>query len=74
MTTKPTTIKEREHQRIFDPIDDEINLLTANAKFNYTTCKIDQKLLNLTLDYIEDTKKILNLLKARINILQETTS
>jgi hypothetical protein len=69
---KPTIIKEREHQRIFEPIDDEITLITANAKFNYTTCKTDQKILNLTLDYIEDTKRLLTLLKARMNLLQET--
>ena len=74
MTAKPQTIKQREQQRIFDPIDDEITLITANTKYNYTTCKINQTTLNLTLDYLEDTKKILNLLKARINILQETTT
>ncbi|MCW4001465.1 MAG: hypothetical protein NWE93_14630 [Candidatus Bathyarchaeota archaeon] len=72
MNAKPQTIKQREHQRIFDSIDDELELITANTKYHYTTCKINQTTLNLTLSYIEDTKKILNLLKARINILQET--
>ena len=74
MNAKPQTIKQREQQRIFDPIDDEITLLTANAKYNYTTCKIDQKILNLTLDYIKDTEKVLVILKARMNLLHESLS
>jgi hypothetical protein len=31
--------KERAFQRIFEGIENEIAILTANAKFNYTTCK-----------------------------------
>jgi hypothetical protein len=34
--------KEREFQRIFEGIEDEIAILTANAKFYFTTCKTDK--------------------------------
>ncbi len=71
---KTLTIKQREFTRIFEPIDDEISLMTAQAKFNYTTCKNDEKTLNLTLSYIEDTKKLLIMLKARMSLLQESLS
>ena len=33
--------KERESKRIFEGIDDEIAILTANTKFNFTTRKTD---------------------------------
>jgi hypothetical protein len=49
---------ERAFQRIFEGIEDEIAILTANAKFNYTTCKTDENTLKLSLAYIEDTAKI----------------
>lgn len=68
---KTTTFKEREITRAFEPIDDEITLMTASAKFNYTTCKTDEKTLNITLAYIEDTKKMLSILKARMSLIQE---
>lgn len=71
---KTLTIKQREFTRIFEPIDDEITLMTAQAKFNHTTCKTDEKTLNLTLSYIEDTKKLLSMLKARLSLLQESLS
>jgi hypothetical protein len=71
---KTVSIKEREFTRVFEPIEDEIILITASAKFNYTTCKTDEKTLNLTLAYIEDTKKLLAMLKARMSLLQETIS
>ncbi len=71
---KTLTIKQREFTRVFEPIDDEIALITANAKFNYTTCKTDEKILNLTLSYIEDTKKLISMLKARMSVLEESLS
>jgi len=55
--------KEREFQRIFEGIEDELAILTANAKFYYTTSKTDENTLKLTLAYIDDTKKLIELLK-----------
>jgi hypothetical protein len=72
--TQNNPFKERQIARIFEEIDDEIKLLTANAKFNYATCKTDQNTLNLTLAYIEDTKKLIKLLKTRVNLIAQTTS
>ena len=66
--------KERAFQRIFEGIEDEIAILTANAKFNYTTCKTDENTLKLTLAYIDDTAKLVAVLKNRINLLIENTS
>jgi hypothetical protein len=71
---KKTIFKERELQRIFEGIEDEIAIIKASAKFNFTTCKTDEKTLKLTLAYIEDTKKLIGLLKNRINLLMEDTS
>jgi hypothetical protein len=68
------SFKERQFQRIFEGIEDEIAILTANAKFNHTTCKIDTNVLKLTLAYIEDTTKLVELLKNRISLLMDTTS
>jgi len=65
--------KTREFTRLFQEIDDEITILTATAKFNHTTCKTDKNTLNLTLSYIEDTKKLVTLLKNRVNLLMQTT-
>jgi hypothetical protein len=66
--------KERQIQRIFQEIDDEIAILTATAKFNHTTCKLDATMLQLTLAYIEDTTKLVQILKNRINLLSNATS
>jgi hypothetical protein len=71
---KRTKFKEREIERMFEGIEDEITIITASAKFNFTTCKTDEKTLKLTLAYIEDTKKLANLLKNRISLLIDTTS
>lgn len=71
---KTLTIKQRELDRIFEPVDDEIVLITATAKFNYATCKTEEKILNITLAYIEDTKKLVSVLKARMSLLQASLS
>ncbi|MCW4029728.1 MAG: hypothetical protein NWE92_08800 [Candidatus Bathyarchaeota archaeon] len=68
------TFKTRQITRVFEPIEDEIALITANAQFKYTTCKTDQNTLKLTLAYIEDTKRIIIMLKARMELLQESQS
>ena len=66
--------KERAAQRIFEGIEDEIAILTANAKFNYTTSKNDEHTLKITLAYIEDTTRLVILLKKRIKLLIENTA
>ncbi|MGD0204130.1 MAG: hypothetical protein ABSC20_09540 [Candidatus Bathyarchaeia archaeon] len=71
---KRTEFKEREIERMFEGIKDEIAIITANAKFNFTTCKTNEKTLKLTLTYIEDTKKLVDLLQNRISLLIDTTS
>jgi len=72
--SEKAAFKERTVQRVFEGIEDEIVILTTNAKFNYTTCKADENTLKLTLAYIEDTSKLVAVLKNRINLLIETTS
>lgn len=59
---------------MFEGIEDEIVIITASAKFNFAICKTDEKTLKLTFAYIEDTKKLIGLLKNRINLLMDTTS
>jgi hypothetical protein len=71
---KQPTLKEREVARVFEAIEDEIDLLIATAKFNYTTCRTDGKNLQLTLSYIEDTKKLISVLKSRMVLLETTIS
>jgi hypothetical protein len=73
-TENKNDLKNRQLTRIFNEINDEIALLTATAKFNYTTCKTDQQNLNVTLDYIEDTKKLATILKTRIKLLIQATN
>jgi hypothetical protein len=65
--------KTREFTRIFQEIDDEITILTATANFNHVTCKTDLNTLRLTLAYIDDTKKLVTVLKSRMNLLIQTT-
>jgi hypothetical protein len=67
-------LKDRELTRLFDSINGEINLITANAKFNYTIRKTDENYLKIVLAYIEDTEKLVGLLKARMSLLSEATS
>ena len=73
-SSEKRAFKERAFRRIFEGIEDEIAILTANAKFNYTTCKTDENTLKLSLAYIEDTAKLVAVLKNRINLLIENTS
>jgi hypothetical protein len=67
-------LKERQLEKIFEGIEDEIAILTANVKFNHTTCKINVNNLKLTLAYIEDTNKLVQVLKNRLHLLTETTA
>ncbi|MGD6807201.1 MAG: hypothetical protein ACQCN4_09610 [Candidatus Bathyarchaeia archaeon] len=71
-TQTQSPFRQRQIQKIFQEIDDEIAILTATAKFNHATCKTDTNGLKLTLAYIEDTTKLVSVLKSRINLLVET--
>lgn len=69
-----TQLKEREITKIFESLDDEIALITASAKFNFTIRKTSEQNLKITLAYIEDTKKIVKILKLRMKLLYQATS
>ena len=67
-------LKEKEIARVFEDIEGEIALITANAKFDFNLRKTTEKELQLKLAYIADTTKLVKILKTRINLLVETTS
>ena len=67
-------LKERELMRMFEPIEGEMELIQASAKFNYTINKTPQKETEIILAYTDDTEKLLQILKKRIKLLQEITS
>jgi hypothetical protein len=67
-------LKERELIRMFEGIEGEIALITANAKFDFTIRKTREQDLKIILGYIEDTQKLVEILKTRINLLWEATS
>jgi hypothetical protein len=68
-----TQLRGRELTKIFENINEEIALITASAKFNFTIRKTSEKDLKITLAYIEDTKKIVQILKFRMSLLSEAT-
>ena len=67
-------LKERELTKIFENIKEELALITASVKFNFTTRKTSEKDLKIVLAYIEDTAKLVNLLRSRLSLLTENTS
>jgi hypothetical protein len=67
-------LKERELSKIFENIREELALITASVKFNFVTRKTSEKDLKIVLAYIEDTAKLVDLLKSRLNLLSEATS
>lgn len=67
-------LKERELTKIFENIKEEPALITASVKFNFTTRKTSEKDLKIVLAYIEDTAKLVNLLRSRLSLLTENTS
>ncbi len=69
-----TQLKERELTKIFENIKDELALITASVKFNFTTRKTSEKDLKVVLAYIDDTTKLVDLLKSRLSLLSEATS
>ncbi len=69
-----TQLKERELTKIFEHIREELALITASVKFNFTTRKTSEKDLKVVLAYIDDTSKLVDLLKSRLSLLSEATS
>ena len=67
-------LKERELTKIFENIKEELALITASVKFNFTTRKTSEKDLKIVLAYIEDTAKLVDLLQSRLSLLSENTS
>ena len=67
-------LKERELVRMFEPIEGEMELIQANAKFKHAINKIPQKETEIILAYTDDTEKLLRILKKRIKLLLEVTS
>jgi hypothetical protein len=57
-----TQLKERELTKIFEHIKEELALITASVKFNFTTRKTSEKDLKVVLAYIDDTAKLVDLL------------
>jgi len=51
-----------------------MELIQANAKFNYTINKISQKETEMILAYTDDTERLIGILKKRVKLLQEITS
>ena len=68
------TLKERELVQMFEPIEDEMVLIQASAKFNHAINRMPKKETELILAYIDDTDKLLQVLKKRIKLLLEITS
>jgi hypothetical protein len=67
-------LQQKNLTQLFQDLEGEISLLTATAKFEYTTNKITENNLKLKLAYIEDTKKLATILKTRITLLIEATN
>ena len=58
---------------MFEGIEGEIALITASAKFDFTIRKTREQDLKIIMGYIEDTQKLVAVLKTRINLLWEAT-
>ena len=67
-------LKERELMRMFEPVEGEIRLIEANAKFNHAINKTTEKETEVILTFTADTEKLLRILKGRIKLLLEVTS
>ena len=67
-------IKERELIRMFEPIEGEMSLIEANAKFNYTINKTPEKETKIILAYAEDTEHLARILRERIKLLMDAIS
>lgn len=69
-----TQLKERELTKIFENIKEELALITASAKLNFATRRTSEKDFKIILAYIEDTAKLVDLLRSRLSLLSENTS
>jgi hypothetical protein len=67
-------LKERELMRMFEPIEGEMGLIEASAKFNYTINKTPDKETQIILAFTDDTEKLVQILKKRIMLLLDATS
>jgi hypothetical protein len=67
-------LKERELIRLFEPIEGEIGLIKASAKFNYTINKPSENQTKVILSFAEDTEQLVHILKERIKLLLDATS
>lgn len=67
-------LKKRELIRMFEPIEGEISLIEASAKFNYTINKTPEKETKIILAFTEDTEQLVRILKKRIKLLLDATS
>lgn len=67
-------LKERELIRMFEPIEGEMGLIEASAKFNYTINKTPEKETKIILAFTDDTEKLIQILKERIKLLLDATS
>jgi len=67
-------LKEREIARMFEPIEGEMGLIEANAKFNHTINKTPEKETKVILAFAADTQQFIRILKERMKLLQDVTS
>jgi hypothetical protein len=67
-------LKERELVRMFEPIEGEIGLIEASAKFNYTINKTPEKETQVILAFAYDTERLVQVLKQRMMLLFEATT
>jgi hypothetical protein len=66
-------LKERELIRMFEPIEGEMSLIMASAKFNYTVNKTPERETKIILSFTEDTEQLVRILKERIKLLLDAT-
>ena len=67
-------LKKRELMRMFEPVEGEMSLIEANAKFNYTINKTPEKETKIILAFTEDTVRLVRVLKDRMKLLLDATS
>ena len=66
-------LKIRELNRIFEPIEGEIALITASVKFDYNLRKTTEDEFQTKLACIEDTTELVRLVKTRLAMLWTAT-
>jgi hypothetical protein len=66
-------LKEKQLRRMFEPIEDEVGLIRASAKFNFTINKTPEKETQVILAFADDTETLVRMLKARVKLLLGVT-